>query len=173
MNHRNCQTITHTEVNNKNTIILGIGQSMRGDDAAGLEAVRVWQQNHPLSAKKVVVELCEMPGLALLDRLDGVQAAVLVDTLRAPSAPGTLYRLGPDDLSAFEVDAHSAHGWGLAETLALGRILKPELAKCRITLIGIVGEQFNLGKGLSAAVQGALFEAVALIEKEVQTLLAE
>jgi hydrogenase maturation protease len=155
-----------------NILVLGIGQPLRGDDAAGLEAVRLWQQNHPLSAQKVQVELCELPGLTLLDRLDEVQAAVLVDALHAASAPGTLYRLGPDDLETFRLDAHSAHGWGVAETLALGRLLHSHLEQCRITLIGIVGEQFNMGAGLSAAVQAALIEATALIEKEVETLLA-
>ena len=49
----------------------------------------------------------------------------------------------------------------------------PELAKCRISLIGIVGSQFNLGAGLSPAVQAALSEAADLIEMEIQSILDE
>jgi hydrogenase maturation protease len=152
-------------------LVLGLGQSLRGDDAAGLEAVRLWQVQYPQTALKVQTELTELPGLGLLDRLDGMQAAILVDALRAPEAPGTLYCLGPDELAAFSADTQSSHGWGVAETLLLGLSLLPGLVDCRISLIGIVGYQFDLGAGLSPAVQAALVQAAALIEKDVQDLL--
>jgi hydrogenase maturation protease len=152
-------------------IVLGLGQSLRGDDAAGLEAVRLWQAQYSQSALKVQVEISELPGLGLLERLEGMQAAILVDAMHAPEAPGTLCHLGPDELAAFSAEAQSAHGWGVAETLLLGLSLYPSLADCRICLIGIVGYQFNLGSRLSPAVQTALVKAAALIEKEVQDLL--
>jgi hydrogenase maturation protease len=152
-------------------LVLGIGQPLRGDDAAGLEAVHLWQQTYPQTAQKVQVELSELPGLSLLDRLEGIQAAILVDGVHADAAPGSLYRLGPDDLAAFSTDAQSAHGWGLAETLALGLSLYPALKQCRLILIGIAGRAFDLGAGLSPAVQAALPEAAALIEKEIQARL--
>ena len=154
-----------------NILVLGIGQSLRGDDGAGLEAVRLWQQNHPETTQKVQVELSELPGLGLLDRLEGQDAAILVDALHTPEAPGTLHRLGPDDLAAFTLDAQSAHGWGVAETLLLGRSLYPGLAECRVTLIGIAGSRFGLGTGLDPAVQAALPQAAAMIETEVQNWL--
>jgi hydrogenase maturation protease len=153
-----------------NILVLGLGQSLRGDDAAGLEAVRLWQAQYSQTALKVQAELSELPGLGLLDRLDGMQAAILVDALHAPAAPGTLYRLDPGELAAFSADSLSAHGWGVAETLLLGLSLYPNLADCRITLIGIVGFQFDLGTELSPAVRAALVQAAALIEKEVQDL---
>ncbi len=154
-----------------NILVLGIGQSLRGDDSAGLQAVRMWQHDHPETAQKVQVELSELPGLGLLDRLEGKDAAILVDALHTSEAPGTLHRLGPDDLAAFTTDAQSAHGWGVAETLVLGRSLYPGLAECRITLIGIVGSHFGLGTGLDPALQAALPQAAAMIETEVQGLL--
>ena len=153
--------------------LIGVGQTIRGDNAAGLEAVRLWQLQYPHTAQKLQVELFELPGLALLDRLEGMEAAILVDAVQIGAAPGTIQRLGPEELAAFSTEAQSAHGWGVAETLALGRSLNPELAKCRITLIGIVGSQFNLGSGLSTAVQAALSEAAGLIEMEIQSILDE
>jgi hydrogenase maturation protease len=151
-----------------NMLVLGIGQSLRGDDAAGLEAVRLWQQTYPQTAQKVQVELSELPGLGLLDRMDGMEAAVLVDALHTSEAPGTLHRLGPDELAAFTTDSQSAHGWGVAESLVLGRLLEVRLAQCRICLIGIAGSRFGLGMGLDPAVRAALPQAADLIEAEVQ-----
>jgi hydrogenase maturation protease len=152
------------------TLILGIGQSMRGDDAAGLEAVRLWQTQHPDSAAQVQVELSELPGLALLNLLEGMDAAILVDAIQSSASAGTVIRLGPDELASFTPDAGSAHGWGVAETLQLGYSLYPSLAKCRVILIGIVGGQFGMGAGLSPVVQKALANAIEMFEIEVRSL---
>jgi hydrogenase maturation protease len=152
-------------------LVLGIGQPLRGDDAAGLEAVQLWQQTYPQTAQKVQVELSELPGLSLLDRLEGIQAAILVDAVHSADAPGMLHRLDPEALAAFRKDAQSAHGWGVAETLALGLSLFPALKNCHLVLIGITGRTFDLGAGLSPAVRAALPKAAALIEKEIQAWL--
>jgi hydrogenase maturation protease len=151
--------------------VIGIGQSLRGDDAAGLEAVRLWQAQHKDSAARVRVELSELPGLALLDLLDGMDAAVIVDAVQTSAPAGTVIRLGPHELASFTPDAGSAHGWGVAETLSLGRSLYPALTACRVTLIGIVGKEFGMGAGLSQAVQEALLAACHLLDQEVQLLL--
>jgi hydrogenase maturation protease len=102
-----------------------------------------------------------------------MQAAIIVDALHTATVPGTLYRLDPEDLAAFTTGTGSAHGWGVAETLSMGRSLYPALAKCRVTLIGIAGGQFEMGAGLSPAVQAALGKAAAMIEKEVLAWLGE
>ena len=120
-----------------NIVVIGIGQTLRGDDGAGLEAVRRWQEKYPATAARVRVELSELPGLGLIDLLSGADAAVIVDAVQSESAaPGTVLRLGPEEAAAFTPGSGSAHGWGAAETLTLGRTLDPSLAGCRITLIG-------------------------------------
>jgi Ni,Fe-hydrogenase maturation factor len=59
----------------------------------------------------------------------------------------------------------------VAETLKLGISLYPDLAVCQITLIGIVGNNFEVGAGLSREVDEALLEAVERIEKKLQALM--
>ncbi len=152
-------------------LVLGLGQSLRGDDAAGLEAVRQWQAAYPQTARQVNVLLAELPGLGLLDLLDGMDSAILVDAVHGEAAPGTLHRIAPEKLESFTPGSASAHGWGVAETLHLGRMLYPELGHYRITLIGIEAGSMGMGEGLSGEVQRALPEAVKLIEKEVQDML--
>jgi len=154
-----------------NILILGIGQSLRGDDAAGLEAVRLWREKFPETAGTVRVELSELPGLALLDLLEGMDAAIIVDAIQSSASNGTVICLTPDELAGFTPETGSAHGWGVAETLQLGRSLHPSLAKCRVTLIGIAGGQFGMGAGLSPEVREALAKAVDVLENEVRSLL--
>jgi len=154
-----------------NILVLGIGHSLRGDDAAGLEAVRRWQALHPATAARLRVELAELPGLGLLDLLAGMDAAVLVDAVQADQPAGTLLVLGPDELAAFTAGTGSAHGWGVAETLQLGRSLQPDLAGTRVHLVGIAASQFNLGAGLSREVEAALGPAAEQIEDLVNRLI--
>src|SRR5512140_2337510 len=156
-------------------LVLGIGQTMRGDDAAGVEAVRRWQAHYAATAARpdVNVQFDELPGLSLLDILDGADAAVLVDAVQSGSAPGTIHRLKSEDLACFEDGSKSAHGWGVAETLRLGQQLDPSRAGFRVSLIGIEAQQMDLGRPLSPSVEQALRAAVDAIEAAVQASLAE
>ncbi len=152
--------------------VIGIGQSLRGDDAAGLVAVRQWQEKYPETASRpeVRVEAHELPGLALLDLIEDTEAAVLIDAVQSSAAPGTIHILSEDELSSFAEDAKSAHGWGVAETLGMGRLLG-EIKSTSIRLIGIEAEQMTLGMELSKSTQDAIPLACEAIEEEVKALL--
>ena len=145
--------------------ILGIGQSLRGDDAAGLKAVEHWQSLYPASANTpdVRVELLELPGLALLDYLEGAQQVLLVDAVRSGAAPGNLHLLCEAELAAFATGSGSAHGWGVAEALALGRKMYPEKMPALVDILGSAAGDVSLGEALSAGVQAALDPAAAMI----------
>ena len=144
--------------------IIGIGQSFRGDDAAGLEAVRRWREefNETAGRPEVQVEVCELPGLGLLDLFEGAESILLVDAVQSGARVGTIHRIGPEELIAFSADSNSAHGWGVAETLGLARQLGLSLPP--IHLIGIEAGQMQIGAGLSPEVEAALPVVCAWIE---------
>lgn len=153
------------------TVIIGLGQSMRGDDGAGLAAVETWQQLYPATASRsdLRVELAGLPGLGLLGLLEGAEQVILVDAVHAGGSAGSIYILNEADLAVFTAGSGSAHGWGAAEALALGRQLNPERMPRRVILIGIEGEGFKLGESLSPAVQAALPEAARAIEQAIHS----
>lgn len=144
--------------------VIGIGQSFRGDDAAGLEAVRRWREqfNATASRPEVQVEVCELPGLGLLDLFEGADSVLLVDAVQSGARVGTIHRIGPQELAAFTAESNSAHGWGVAETLGLARQLGLPLPT--IHLIGIEAGQMDIGAGLSAEVEAAIPKACLAIE---------
>jgi hydrogenase maturation protease len=150
--------------------VIGIGQSLRGDDAAGVEAVRRWQATYPATAcrKDVKVTLSELPGLALLDQLEGFDAAVIVDAVQSSAEPGVIHRLTPVDLEAFGAGSGSAHGWGIAETLKLDRQLNPERDSTQIRLIGIEARQMQMGHPLSPAVEKVMPQVCQAIQEAVE-----
>lgn len=149
--------------------IIGMGQSLRGDDAAGLAAVRFWQERYPLNIKKpnLQVELVELPGLGLLSLLEGISIAILVDAIHGNSKPGTIHVLSKDQIEAFTGGAGSAHGWGVAETLSLGENLMPLSMPRKIILIGIEVGDLSLGESLSLQVEQSLPDVARLIEQLV------
>ncbi|MGE5251713.1 MAG: hydrogenase maturation protease [Bacteroidota bacterium] len=154
-------------------VIIGIGQSMRGDDAAGLEAVRRWREVclDTASRSEVTIEASGLPGLGLLDLLSGVDAAVLVDAVHGSAPAGTIHRLDPSELSAFESGASSAHGWGVAETLALAEELNLPHRDVTVRIVGIEAGSFGPGQQISPEVEQALPAACEAIELEVLSLL--
>lgn len=118
------------------TILVGLGTTMRSDDALGLAAVQRWQARYGDLHPEVRVETLECPGLELLPLLSGHDRAILVDAVQAPAAAGVLH-LRESDLSAFSSGAASAHGWGVAETLALARSLPARANPAEIRIIGL------------------------------------
>ena len=152
----------------QNIQLIGIGQTMRGDDAVGLAAIEAWQQAHPNLPQGVQVLSFESPGLALLDTLTNCSAALLVDAVRSGGRPGQIYRLHESDLASFSPAAASAHGLGVAETLALGRSLYPNQLPDYLVFIGVEAGTVQVGQPISQACKSALPRVINLID---QTLI--
>ncbi len=103
------------------TLILGLGNPILGDDALGLRvAALVRQRLPPGSAIEVDEEY--WGGLRLMERLIGYDRAILVDAIcTGTHAPGTILRLGPDDLPTQHTA--SSHDVNLPTALQMGRAL--------------------------------------------------
>jgi hydrogenase maturation protease len=154
-------------------VIIGLGQVLRTDDAAGLAAVRYWLDEFPESAARpeLRVELADMAGLNLLELLYDHHTAIIVDAMHADAPPGTVRILDADDLLAFGAGAGSAHGFGAAETLKIGFILEPDRMPGKLILIGLQIASVEIGEGLSRPVQEALPQAARVIQDQVVGLL--
>jgi hydrogenase maturation protease len=153
--------------------IIGIGQSLRGDDAIGLEVVRHWQDAYARTARQpdIRVELAENPGMGLLNLLEGADAAILVDAVRSGAEPGTIDFFRERDIAAFLESSNSAHGWGVAETLQLGRQIDPDSLPAQIDLICIEVGQVYLGTEISPEVAAVIPKAALLIQRKLQQLI--
>jgi len=149
-------------------VIVGIGQALRGDDAAGLEAVRLWRKNFPATAAdpRLRIEEAGMPGLELIDLLANVDGALLVDAVQSGVAPGTLHLVKPEQIVSFDTGSGSAHGWGVAETLGLARELRYALPE-QIVILGIEAVSFAMGEPMSPQVAQSLTKAAEMIEERI------
>jgi len=151
-------------------VILGIGQSLRGDDAVGLEAIRLWQRTYPKTAAdpRLRIQEADVPGLELIDLLAGTDRCLLVDAVQSGAAPGTLHLVNLDEVVSFGGGSGSAHGWGVAETISLARTLGYVLPN-QISILGIEAQSFEMGAPLSKAVANSLAKAVDMLEESIQS----
>ena len=144
-------------------LIIGIGNTLVGDDAVGLEAARRLA-DQPLPGGVRVLAL-ESPGLHLIDCLAGAERAILLDAVVGSGPPGTVSRLTVDDLEV-RLGALSAHNLGAAEALHLARLAEPEHLPKEIVIFGIEPKVMSPGLELSAEVAAVVPKVVGLVLEE-------
>lgn len=136
-------------------LVVCVGDPVRGDDGVGPAVARALREAAP--DVRVIEAAGEAAGL--LGCWAGEESVVLVDALRAGEPAGTVRVL--DALArdpACSAAATSSHGLGVAEAVALGRVLGR--LPGRLVVVGVAGERFDLGTGLSPEVASAVPSAV-------------
>jgi hydrogenase maturation protease len=132
-------------------LVAGIGSSLRGDDAAGLEVARGVRS---AGARVRVVELEGEP-IDLLEAVGDAPELVLVDAVVAGAPAGTVHRRDLSGSAArLPVAGVLAHTFGLADTVELARVLGR--LPPRVELYAIEGSCFAIGAPMGAAVQAAV-----------------
>jgi hydrogenase maturation protease len=151
-------------------LVLGLGNSLRHDDAAGLEVVRRVAQRTGAGN----FEVCEHEGepLALLELWRDAEAVLLVDAVSSGAAPGTLHRADASSqpIPALLRSSTSTHAVGIADAIELARALRR--LPGRVLLFGIEGRRFDAGSGLSEEVAGAVGPLAEAVLSEVRELAA-
>jgi hydrogenase maturation protease len=145
------------------SLVLGIGNPDRGDDAVGRLVVRSLRTQVP-----ACVRVAELDGeaTALLAELQSVQRAWLVDAARSGAPSGTIHRIdcSKADL-ALPSGTVSSHGFGLAEAIGLARALDVLPRQCII--YAVEAADFTAGVAYSSAVPAAVDQVVMRILAEL------
>jgi hydrogenase maturation protease len=147
----------------KVTLVIGVGNEWRRDDAAGLVVAARLCRTH-LPGVRVIEH--EGEPLDLLEEWSGYAAALVLDAVSSGAEPGTIHRL--DALAAklpAELSRGSTHALGVAEAVELGCAL--ERLPRRLLVFGIEGERFDAGAGLSPEVERA---AARLVDELAELL---
>ena len=105
----------------RRVLVIGVGNTYRGDDAAGL-AVAEWIR--AAAPPDVTVVRHEGEPISLLETWDQAREVYLVDAVSADGEPGNVYRF---DLTAEPLAARlrprGTHALGVADTIELARAL--------------------------------------------------
>ena len=146
-------------------LIIGLGNELRGDDAAGLLAAR------RLRAKAIpnlAVREWQGEGSGLISLWENLRTVILVDAvLSGARTAGFIHHFDATNqpLPAPIFAASSTHSFGLAEAVELARALGrlPQ----RLIVYGIEGRQFATGASPTPEVEAAIAAVVESILEEL------
>lgn len=146
------------------TLVLGIGNEIRGDDAVGLHVARRVKEQLPaeLAAHVDVEEACT-GGFDLVDYLRGYDRAVVADAIKTEGGePGTVHRFSAD---ALKPTAHLGHSHGVNLASALAVLSELELgAPGEVAVVAVEAEWlYEFKEGLSPRVAAAVEEAAGAV----------
>ncbi|NUS54008.1 MAG: hydrogenase maturation protease [Streptomycetaceae bacterium] len=132
------------------TVIIGVGNDYRGDDAAGLLVARA------LGGVENGGDPAE-----LIEAWTGADVAVVIDAAHAHDPPGTIRR--HDGFAFTGASQASTHGLSLADAVELGRALGR--LPGRIVVYTIEGGRFGIGDPVSPQVRAAISRCVAAVRR--------
>jgi len=146
------------------TIVIGIGNEYRGDDAAGRLVARQMNGDTPPDVK-----VCECSGesATLMETWQGFDRVYLVDAVESRQPPGSIHRIAAHEQELPRDFFHtSTHAFSLAEAIELARALDqlPE----QVFVYGIEGQWFEAGQKLTPAVKEAIPQVAEKIIEELK-----
>ncbi|GAB4417912.1 MAG: hypothetical protein Fur0044_13700 [Anaerolineae bacterium] len=153
------------------TLIIGCGNLLRGDDAVGPILVRV------------LAERGVPPGVRLADggtagmdvafKMRGAGHVIIVDACRTGQPPGTLYQVPGEELAQLPpITGLNLHAFRWDHALAFGRWLLKEEYPSRITVYLIEAENLEFGDELSRPVRVAMENLVQRLTAELELMAA-
>jgi len=141
-------------------VILGVGNVLQRDDGIGVRVVEA------LRARGLPPNVQAFDGGTSPDAYclaEGADKLILVDAVKAGGAPGSVYRLRPEDAEGLPA-AGSVHEIGLIDGLRLLEL--SGTAPKQVVIIGVEPREVGLGMELSPELQQKLPEIAGLVLEE-------
>lgn len=143
----------------KQTLILGIGNILLGDEGIGICVIEYLQaQQLPNTVECIDGGTA---GADLLDLLCNRQKVIIVDAIDADAAPGTMLRFGLKDLLAAKRPQLSLHDLDIPQTLEMTRLLN--CPPCEVIFIGIQPQSITCTMGLTPALKARIPDIAATV----------
>lgn len=150
------------------TLVLGIGNTLLGDDGVGVHAVRrlaPYVRNAAVDFAEVLTD-----GLNLIDLILGYEKLIAVDAIMTSRVGrGRIFRLSPDQVMAPSTAAGPPHHFNLCTVLEVGRRLFPQEMPCSIVIYAISIENvLSVSEQMSQQVRVAARRLLPLILTELR-----
>jgi hydrogenase maturation protease len=146
-------------------LVLGIGNTLLGDDGAGMDLMRRlarWSRNWHGAVEYLAGGT---QGIALLDAVAGRYALVILDAIALGAPPGTVHLLQGEEVLALSRHAASSRQASAGELLAAA-VLLGEVPE-RLFMVGIEPACLTRRRRLSRLVRRAIPEALGLARNAI------
>ena len=141
------------------TLVIGCGNLLRGDDAAGPVLIRrMWDRGLPDGVQCVDGGT---DGMAVAFQMRGVEHVILVDACTSGSEPGAVFEMPGSEVENLPpLTDITMHAFRWDHAIAFGRWLLKDDYPENVTAYLIEGKHFEVGEGLSPPVDRAVDQLV-------------
>lgn len=157
------QTVGDGGLSRPATLVLGLGNPLRGDDGIGPRVVEELLRRDLPDHVEVVDG--GSGGLSLLPTLEGWEHVIVVDSAQMGKSPGQFTRFTPRQVE-LSPRTFSPHYASLAEVLTLADALGRSLPQ--IIIFGVQPDNIDWEQGLSPAVEEAIPKVIRGILDELR-----
>jgi len=144
-------------------LILGIGNTIRGDDGVGIFVGRLLREQ--IDSPDVDIKETEEAGMNLLDMMVGYEKAIIIDSI--PGDNGVIYRFSRDDFKR-KNSPFSSHQFGLSTIFELAKLVRLKMPE-DIIIYGVGVEKNDyFSEQITDKVKEMIPEVSKQIKKEVE-----
>ena len=155
---RLCEVMDHT-------VVLGIGNLLLKDEGVGIHvASRMMKMDLPRNVEVVDGATAAWDVVSLAD---GADKLIIVDAVRGGEAPGTIYRLSPDDITAGAEEPLSLHQISLLQMLDVCALIGRQPLT---VIIGVEPREIGFAMELSPEVAERVPQIIELVLAEIENV---
>ena len=149
------------------TLVLGIGNSILGDDGIGVHVAQ--EVARIIKDENIDVRDVSVDGLNLFDFIIGYDKLVVIDAIVTDDGEiGEIYRLKPEYVCDPSRSAISPHHFNLATTLEIGKRLFPNKMPEEVIVFAVgTQEAAKVTEEMTGKVKKAIPQAVSLVLQEI------
>lgn len=154
----------------KRITIIGIGNTLMGDDGIGVAVVQNLLPIIPsvdFPGLDIGIVVGEVAGMSLIRYFRESDVVIVVDAIDSKSDPGAVFRFSPDDVGLVRLRSNNIHGMGVPHLIANARLIgvNPEVVIFAVQ----VGDVRPMDGILTSPVKSSISSVRELILKELET----
>jgi hydrogenase maturation protease len=134
-------------------VVLGIGNTILTDEAAGVRAVEALEQAYEIPANVQVID-GGTSGMEMIEDLSNLDFLIVIDVVKTGAAPGTVVKICGDEIPVFFRRKLSPHQIGLPDVLASLELL--DTMPKEIVVLGVEPISLELGMEMTDLVAGKI-----------------
>ena len=147
-------------------VVLGIGNTILTDEAAGVRAVELLEQRYQIPDNVLVID-GGTSGMEMIEDLSDLDFLIVIDVVKTGAAPGTVVKIAGDEIPVFFRRKLSPHQIALPDVLASLELL--DAMPKEIVVLGVEPISLELGMEMTPTIAE---QVPVLVEMAVAELRA-
>ena len=147
-------------------VVLGIGNTILTDEAAGVCAVELLEQHYQMPDNVLVID-GGTSGMEMIEDLSDLDFLIVIDVVKTGAAPGTVVKIAGDEIPVFFRRKLSPHQIALPDVLASLELL--DAMPKEIVVLGVEPISLELGMEMTPSIAE---QVPVLVEMAVAELRA-